>query len=43
MSDLIHNFGARKRKQGASFERRTDVTPELMGEVEQQSAGGGSK
>ena len=43
MSDLIHNLGARKRKRGASFERTTDVTPEVMGEVEQQSAGRGSE
>ena len=27
MYDLIHNFGAWKRKQVASFERTTDVTP----------------
>ena len=43
MSDLIHNFGARKRKRGASFERTTDVTPEVIGEADQHSAGGGSE
>ena len=43
MADLIHNFGVQKRKQGASFKRTTDVTPEVMGEADQHSAGGGSE
>ena len=37
MADLIHNFSARKRKRGASFNRTTDVTPEAMGEADQHS------
>ena len=41
MDNLIHNFGVRKRKRGASFERTTDVTPKVMGEADQHSAGGG--
>ena len=41
MVDLIHNFGARKRKRGSSFDRVTDVTPEVMGEAEQHSPDGG--
>ena len=28
MVDLVHNFGARKRKRGASFKRTTGTTPE---------------
>ena len=43
MTDLIHNFGTRKRKRGASFNRTADVTPEAMGEADQHSAGGGSE
>ena len=35
MADFIHNFG--------SFERTTDVTPEVMGEAEQHLSDGGSK
>ena len=31
MSDLIHNFAARKRKRDASFERSTDTIPEVAG------------
>ena len=41
MADLIHNFSVRKRKRGASFEQTTDVTPEVMGEADQHSIGGG--
>ena len=41
MADLIHNFGARKHKQGASFKRATDVTPEVVGEADQHPTGGG--
>ena len=43
MSNLIHNFGARKRKRGANFKRATDATPEVVGEADQHSAGGGSE
>ena len=43
MYDLIHNFGARKCKRGASFERTTNVTLEVMGEANQHSTGGGSE
>ena len=43
MPDLIHNFGARKGKRGASFKRTTDVTLEVMGEADQHSADGGSE
>ena len=43
MADLIHNFGVRKCKRGASFNRTTDVTPEAMGEADQHSTGGGSE
>ena len=43
MAYLIHNFSAWKRKRGASFERTTDVTPEVMGEAEQHSTSGGSE
>ena len=43
MVDLIHNFGVQKRKWGASFKWTTDVTPEVMGEADQHSTGGGSE
>ena len=33
MADLVHNFGARKRKRGAKFKRATGATPEVVGEV----------
>ena len=36
MPDLVHNFGARKRKRGASFKRVIDATPEVTGEANQQ-------
>ena len=26
IADLVHNFGARKRRRGASFKRATDAT-----------------
>ena len=29
-TDLVHNFGARKHKRGASFKRATDATPERL-------------
>ena len=41
MADLVHNFGARKRKRGASFKRATDATPEVVGEANQQPTSGG--
>ena len=34
MADLVHNFGARKRKRGASFKRATDATPKVVGEAD---------
>ena len=42
MADLIHNFGTQKCKQGASFKRVTDATPEVVGEASQQPIGEGS-
>ena len=30
MADLIHSFGTRKRKRGASFKRETDATPKWL-------------
>ena len=42
MDDLIHNFGARKRKRGASFKRTTDATLGVVGEVDQYPTGEGS-
>ena len=42
MADLVHNFGARKRKQGASFKRAMDTAPEVVGEVDQHPIGEGS-
>ena len=42
MADLVHNFGARKRKRGASFKRATDATLEVVGEVDQHPTGEGS-
>ena len=43
MADLVHNFGVRKRKRGASFKRVTDATLEVVGEADQQPTDGGSK
>ena len=31
MSDLVHNFAARKRKRDASFKRAVDAIPEVAG------------
>ena len=42
MADLVHNFDARKHKQGASYKRATDTTPEVVGEVYQHPTGEGS-
>ena len=39
MIDLVHNFGARKRKRGAYFKRAIGATPEVAGEVSQQPFG----
>ena len=39
MVDLVYNFGARKRKRGANFERVTGATLELAGEASQQPSG----
>ena len=39
MANLVHNFGARKRKRGASFKRAIDATPEVTGEASQQPTG----
>ena len=42
MADLVHNFGARKRKWGASFKRAMDASPEVVGEADQHPTGEGS-
>ena len=42
MADLVHNFGAWKRKRGATFKQATDATPEVIGEVDQHPIGEGS-
>ena len=39
MTDLVHNFGARKRKRGDSFKWAIDATPEVTGEASQQLIG----
>ena len=36
MADLVHNFGAQKRKQGVNFKRATGATPEVADEASQQ-------
>ena len=41
MTDLVHNFGARKRKRGAIFKRVTDATPKVVGEADQHPTSGG--
>ena len=41
MADLVHNFNARKRKQGADFKRVTDATLEVVGEADQHPTGKG--
>ena len=43
MADLIHNFGARKRKWGASFMQATYAFPKVVCEVDQQPTGRGSE
>ena len=42
MADLFHNFGARKRKLGASFKRATNATSEVVVEVDQHPTNEGS-
>ena len=42
MVDLVHNFGARKPKRGASFKRATDTTLEVVGEASQHPTDEGS-
>ena len=42
MVDLVHNFGAQKRKRGASFKRVTDATLEVVGEADQHPTEEGS-
>ena len=39
MADLVHNFGAQKRKRGDDFKRATGATPEAAGEASQQPSG----
>ena len=39
MVDLVHNFGARKRKRGAIFKRAIDATLKVTGEASQQPTG----
>ena len=39
MADLVHNFGARKCKRGASFKQTADATPEVTDEASQQPTG----
>ena len=34
-TNLVHNFGARKRKLGVSFKQATSTAPEVVGEAEQ--------
>ena len=43
MANLVHNFGARKRKRGASFKRAADATPEVVGEADQHPTSWGSE
>ena len=43
MVDLVHNFGAWKRKWGANFKLATNATPEVVGEADQLLTDGGSK
>ena len=42
IADLVHNFGARKRKRGASFKWATDAALEVVGEADQHPTGEGS-
>ena len=42
MVDLIHNFGAWKRKLGAIFKRVTDATLEVVGKATEHPTSKGS-
>ena len=42
MADLVHNFGVRKHKRGASFKRTIDTTPEVVVEADQHPTDEGS-
>ena len=42
MANLVHNFTARKRKQGARFKRATDAFLEVADDANQQPFGGPS-
>ena len=42
MADLVHNFGARKRKWGARFKQAVDAIPEVVGEDDQHPTSKGS-
>ena len=42
MVDLVHNFGAQKSKQGASFKRVTGATLEVVGKAAEHPTGMGS-
>ena len=39
MADLVHNFGAWKRKRGASFKQAINSTPEVAGWADQHPSG----
>ena len=41
MADLVHNFGARKHKRGASFKRVIDATLEVVGKATEHPIGEG--
>ena len=42
MADLVHNFGAWKHKQGASFKWVTDATLKVVGKADQHLTDEGS-
>ena len=42
MANLVHNFGAWKSKRDASSKLAIDVTPKVVGEVDQHPTGKGS-
>ena len=39
MVDLVHNFGAQKRKGGTNFKQATNAAPEVVGEADQHPIG----
>ena len=43
MVDLVHNFAARKRNQGASYERVANTLTKVIGEVSQPLSSGPSE